>query len=225
MQKYSAVPGHAPRDRHSPRCYTAEMSCPKSHLKAVKFKELTATTEPLRGCLLVALVVLAGGCGGLLGRDDSSGTAATGGAANSAGGALSAGGAESVGGTTSVPDCPGYPSTFTLDAGALARCHSLTWNAAALPSSASCIFDLPAAQNGIVLTAIQVFLAPASGTFEEIPVVLSLADCDIAPGGFVLDDLQDPTVLTLCPCSCTRSRLLGGEVEMILGCTPSGQLQ
>ncbi len=169
------------------------------------------------------LLTIEGGCGGLLGLDNSSGSRDTGGAANSSIGGSGSGGNSSVAGSTTVGDCPGVATDLSLDAGLVPSCKWVAWNA--LDKSGSCDFVLPTSTTGSPYDwmLISVYLFPPVGTAEQVPQVETLDNtCMDAFGGFVLDNSANPTRVSLCPCTCSRSRLLGGRIEILLSCGMSG---
>ncbi len=64
----------------------------------------------------------------------------------------------------------------------------------------------------------QVIYQPFQGTNQEIPMASSATGCGEANGGWYYDNPINPTMMTLCPCSCAN--LGAGSVEVIYGCRP-----
>ncbi len=85
----------------------------------------------------------------------------------------------------------------------------------------ACEYQLPPPPEGMKLdtTKVQVVYTPASGDPEEVPSIPSLSDCAKNPnGGWYYDDIDSPSKISVCPCTC--SRLQAGRVDVRLGCKP-----
>jgi von Willebrand factor type A domain len=66
---------------------------------------------------------------------------------------------------------------------------------------------------------VQVVYTPASGAALEVPKVEGLAGCATsANGGWYYDNDAAPTVISVCPCTC--SSFAAGRVDVRLGCSP-----
>lgn len=85
----------------------------------------------------------------------------------------------------------------------------------------ACEYQLPPPPEGMKLdtTKVQVLYTPSSGDPEEVPRISSLSACANNPnGGWYYDDLEHPSKITVCPCTCAR--LQAGRVDVRLGCKP-----
>jgi hypothetical protein len=85
----------------------------------------------------------------------------------------------------------------------------------------ACEYQLPPPPDGMKLdtTKVQVVYTPSSGDAEEVPQISSLTACASNPnGGWYYDDLERPSKITVCPCTCAR--LQAGRVDVRLGCKP-----
>ena len=85
----------------------------------------------------------------------------------------------------------------------------------------ACEYQLPPPPDGMKLDTakVQVLYTPASGDPEEVPSISSLSDCAKNPnGGWYYDDVDSPSKISVCPCTC--SRLQAGRVDVRLGCKP-----
>jgi hypothetical protein len=66
---------------------------------------------------------------------------------------------------------------------------------------------------------VQVVYTPPSGNAEEVPSISSLGACaKNATGGWYYDDPNQPSKITVCPCTCARFG--AGRVDVRLGCKP-----
>jgi hypothetical protein len=85
----------------------------------------------------------------------------------------------------------------------------------------ACEYQLPPPPDGMKLDTgkVQVVYTPASGGAEEVPSIDSLAACaKNVNGGWYYDDPEQPSKITVCPCTCAR--LQAGRVDVRLGCKP-----
>lgn len=85
----------------------------------------------------------------------------------------------------------------------------------------ACEYQLPPPPAGMKLdpAKVQVIYTPASGGAEEVPSISSLSACaKNANGGWYYDDPNQPSKITVCPCSCARFQ--AGRVDVRLGCKP-----
>jgi hypothetical protein len=85
----------------------------------------------------------------------------------------------------------------------------------------ACEYQLPEPPSGMKLdtSKVQVVYTPATGSPEEVPSIQSLGACANNPnGGWFYDDANDPTKISVCPCTC--SRFQAGQVDVRLGCKP-----
>jgi len=85
----------------------------------------------------------------------------------------------------------------------------------------ACEYQLPPPPDGMKLdtTKVQVLYTPSTGSAEEVPSISSLGACANNPnGGWYYDDLEHPSKITVCPCTCAR--LQAGRVDVRLGCKP-----
>jgi len=85
----------------------------------------------------------------------------------------------------------------------------------------ACEYQLPPPPDGMKLdsTKVQVLYTPSSGAPEEVPSISSLAACaKNANGGWYYDNVDSPSKITVCPCTCARLR--AGRVDVRLGCKP-----
>jgi von Willebrand factor type A domain len=85
----------------------------------------------------------------------------------------------------------------------------------------ACEYQLPPPPDGMKLdtTKVQVVYTPSSGGAEEVPSISSLAACaKNANGGWYYDDPEQPSKITVCPCTCARFQ--AGRVDVRLGCKP-----
>jgi hypothetical protein len=85
----------------------------------------------------------------------------------------------------------------------------------------ACEYQLPPPPDGMKLDTakVQVLYTPSSGDPEEVPSISSLSACANNPnGGWYYDDLDHPSKITVCPCTCAR--LQAGRVDVRLGCKP-----
>jgi Mg-chelatase subunit ChlD len=85
----------------------------------------------------------------------------------------------------------------------------------------ACEYQLPPPPDGMKLdsTKVQVTYTPAVGDTEEVPSIASFAACARNPnGGWYYDDTEQPSKITVCPCTCAR--LQAGRVDVRLGCKP-----
>ena len=86
----------------------------------------------------------------------------------------------------------------------------------------SCNFPVPAPPSGLTLdpTLVQVVYEPYQGTNQEIPDVSSATGCNETNGGlyggWYFDNNTNPTMITLCPCSCAN--LGAGSIQLRFGC-------
>ncbi|HKY35157.1 MAG TPA: vWA domain-containing protein [Polyangiaceae bacterium] len=88
-------------------------------------------------------------------------------------------------------------------------------------SELACEYRLPEPPNGmrIDVDRVQVVYTPASGGSEEVPSIANLAACaKNANGGWYYDDPNNPTKISVCPCTCARFQ--AGRVDVRLGCKP-----
>jgi hypothetical protein len=88
----------------------------------------------------------------------------------------------------------------------------------------ACEYALPEPPDGsqtLDLTKVQVTYTTADDeTTEEIPSLASVNGCGLsANGGWYYDDLENPTRILVCPCTC--SRFEAGRVDVRLGCRPT----
>lgn len=87
--------------------------------------------------------------------------------------------------------------------------------------SIACEYKLPPPPSGMKLDSskVQVVYTPASGAAEEVPSISSSGACDRNPnGGWYYDDANQPSKITVCPCTCARFQ--AGRVDVRLGCKP-----
>lgn len=85
----------------------------------------------------------------------------------------------------------------------------------------ACEYQLPPAPDGMKLDTgkVQVVYTPPSGNAEEVPSISSLGACaKNANGGWYYDDPNQPSKITVCPCTCARFG--AGRVDVRLGCKP-----
>jgi hypothetical protein len=85
----------------------------------------------------------------------------------------------------------------------------------------ACEYQLPPPPDGMKLDTakVQVLYTPSSGDPEEVPSISSLSACANNPnGGWYYDDLEHPSKITVCPCTCAR--LQAGRIDVRLGCKP-----
>jgi hypothetical protein len=85
----------------------------------------------------------------------------------------------------------------------------------------ACEYQLPTPPSGMKLdtTKVQVVYTPATGSPEEVPSIQSLGACANNPnGGWYYDDANNPSKITVCPCTCARFQ--AGQVDVRLGCKP-----
>jgi hypothetical protein len=85
----------------------------------------------------------------------------------------------------------------------------------------ACEYKLPPAPDGMKLDTekVQVVYTPSTGDAEEVPSISSLAACANNPnGGWYYDDPNQPSKISVCPCTC--SRFQAGRVDVRLGCKP-----
>jgi hypothetical protein len=85
----------------------------------------------------------------------------------------------------------------------------------------ACEYQLPTPPSGMKLdtTKVQVVYTPATGSPEEVPSIQSLGACaNNANGGWYYDNANDPTKISVCPCTCARFQ--AGQVDVRLGCKP-----
>lgn len=84
-----------------------------------------------------------------------------------------------------------------------------------------CEYQLPPPPDGMKLdpNKVQVIYTPSFGGAEEVPSISSISACASTPnGGWYYDDPDQPTQITVCPCTCAR--LQAGRVDVRLGCKP-----
>ncbi|MGC4088118.1 MAG: hypothetical protein QM756_09505 [Polyangiaceae bacterium] len=66
---------------------------------------------------------------------------------------------------------------------------------------------------------VQVFFTDPEGNRSEVPDLPSAASCERQPnGGWYYDDLESPTRVRLCPCSCQTAR--STHLSLAFGCDP-----
>lgn len=85
----------------------------------------------------------------------------------------------------------------------------------------ACEYQLPAPPDGMKLdpAKVQVVYTPSTGSAEEVPSIAGLGACSKnVNGGWYYDDLEHPTKISVCPCTC--SRFQAGRVDVRLGCKP-----
>ncbi len=85
----------------------------------------------------------------------------------------------------------------------------------------ACEYQLPPAPDGMKLDSekVQVIYTPAVGEAEEVPSISSLSACAKNPnGGWYYDDPNQPSKISVCPCTCARFQ--AGRVDVRLGCKP-----
>jgi von Willebrand factor type A domain-containing protein len=85
----------------------------------------------------------------------------------------------------------------------------------------ACEYQLPPPPDGMKLDSekVQVTYTPSAGSAEEVPSIPSFAACARNPnGGWYYDDPDQPSKITVCPCTCAR--LQAGRVDVTLGCKP-----
>ena len=88
-------------------------------------------------------------------------------------------------------------------------------------SELACEYRIPAPPDGMKIDKdkVQVIYTPATGSPEEVPSVLSVSACAKNPnGGWYYDDPDQPSKITVCPCTCARFQ--AGQVDVRLGCRP-----
>ncbi len=88
----------------------------------------------------------------------------------------------------------------------------------------ACEYALPPPPDGsqtLDLTKVQVTYTTADDeTTEEIPSLTSINGCGASTnGGWYYDDLENPTRILVCPCTC--SRFEAGRVDVRVGCRPT----
>jgi hypothetical protein len=166
----------------------------------------------------------------------SGGTATSTVTSDSGGGAGGAAGTVTAVGTVDAASCTGLPTaaSFDLDSGVRLSACPLPGDGGAQniqTVSSSCSSSRPDSLSAApppgqqILLEIAVYLIAQSGTVEELPAMNSLGDCGSSPsGGYYLDDSANPTVITLCPCSCSRHQEIGGSIDYFWrnghGCAP-----
>jgi hypothetical protein len=117
----------------------------------------------------------------------------------------------------------GTVNAFTVDDGDVTNSFVETLNNIT-ESPLACQFEIPppTTNNWVDFDHVQVVFQPAVGESEEMPYLTSSSECGTSPyGGWYYDvnpDVADPTVIRMCPCSC--SRFGAGVVQIRVGCTP-----
>ena len=104
----------------------------------------------------------------------------------------------------------GTPAAFTA---ALGRIQS---------EALGCKLAMPVADDGIVNpNDVSLEILPAEGTLPRIVERVAGAAACTAAGGFFYDDGETPSVIELCPESCSELVSAGAGVEVVVGCLGS----
>jgi len=114
----------------------------------------------------------------------------------------------------------GTTAAYLTEAGAVTRSFVQALNNIT-ERALACEYQLPPPPDGMKLdsTKVQVTYTPAAGDPEEVPSIASFAACARNPnGGWYYDDSEQPSKITVCPCTCAR--LQAGRVDVRLGCKP-----